>query len=66
MPNPNYCQDYQLYCSKYFIDVENNTDACEVNGGMGNTCASCPCCEKQHYTLVTRNEDQKHLISPRR
>ena len=65
MPQPNYNQDTCYWCSKYMIDIELDSDACETNGGMSNTCASCVFCEKQNYSIVIQREDQKEFISPK-
>jgi len=67
MPNINYSQGAEHWCSKFYQDLEYDSEACDKQPIKTiKKCRECCFFEKQDYTLVTRREDQRHLISPRR
>jgi hypothetical protein len=65
MPQPNYNQGTEYWCSEKMIDLDYDNDSCFDNPTV-RKCRQCYAFEKQDYTLVVQREDQKHLISPER
>jgi len=67
VPNVFYSQGAEYWCSKFFHDLEYDSEACDKQPITTiKKCRECCFFEKQDYTIVVQREDQKHLISPRK
>ena len=61
MPNPNLNMGTEYFCLKKNEDLDWDEEPCEEFTELAR-CRQCVYFEQQNYTIVTRREDQKHLI----
>lgn len=63
MPNPMLNYDYTYWCDLLLCDIEPDDNPCvHVESKGYRYCGECPQCQKQNYTITTKDERYKEFI----
>jgi hypothetical protein len=61
IPNPNLNMQMDYICSAKNIDLEYDSDSCGQDPEIAK-CKQCYAFEKQDYSIILKNEEQKRFI----